>query len=95
MRNPLCGLSQAMNIEPRKRDRRWIATGGSGVIGEAHSHGGVGAIGQADDEIRIRTPPDAHDRDLLAKQRMMRMGDGDLFRRVLERRGSVLWAFRP
>ena len=40
-------------------------------------------VRESDDELRIRSTPKADDLDLLAAERMMRMGDGDESRRRL------------
>ena len=66
-----------------ERDGSSTRGGGSsgGVVGPAHCDGGVGAIGQADNQVRIGPPADTDDVDALAGERMMRMGDRDRFRR--------------
>jgi hypothetical protein len=35
------------------------------------------AVGESDDEIRIKSPAEPDDLDPLSAERMMRMGDGD------------------
>jgi len=76
-------LAEPLEIEhrddPSSRGGLW----GGRRVGPAHGDGGVGAIGQADDEIRIGSPTDADHVDVLAVERMMRMGDGHRFRRWL------------
>ena len=46
-------------------------------IGPAQSHGGVRAVGQADDEVRINATAHAHDFTPLPVQRAMGMDDRD------------------
>jgi hypothetical protein len=55
----------------------------------------MGAIGEPNDQIRISATSDPDDHDLLAIERMVRMGNGDGFRKCLGWWGSVLWGFRP
>ena len=83
-------LAEPLEIEQRDDPSRRGGLRGGRIVGPAHCDGGVGAIGQADDEIRIGSPTDADHVDVLAVERMMRMGDGHRFRRWLGKRGSVL-----
>lgn len=46
-------------------------------IGPAQRDGGVTAIGQTNDQVRVRTTANADDVNLLAIERMMRMGHPD------------------
>jgi hypothetical protein len=62
------------------------------IIGAAQGDGDMPPVGELHDEIRILSATKADDLDLLAPERMMRMGDGDESRRRLGRRGSALWA---
>ena len=59
-------------------------------VGRTHGECGVGPIREPHDEVRIGTLPDPDQRDPLAAERMMRMGDGHRFRRRLGQWGSVL-----
>jgi hypothetical protein len=51
-------------------------------------------IWQTNNEIRILTPPNADNLDLLAAERMAGMKDSNESRRGLGRTGSVLLVFR-
>ncbi len=83
-------LAEPLEIEQRDDPSRRGGLRGGRIVGPAHCDGGVGAIAQADDEIRIGSPTDADKVDVLAAERMMRMGDGHRFRRWLGKSGSVL-----
>ena len=67
----------------------------SEIVGVAEGQSDMPPVGESDDELRSRSPPQADDLDLLAAERMMGMGDGDRSRRRLGRRGSALWGSRP
>jgi len=67
---------------------------GKGIIGPTHGDGRMETIWQTSNQIRILTPPNADDLDLLAAERMAGMKDGNKSRRGLGRTGSVLWVFR-
>lgn len=84
-------LPESLEIEQRDGPSRRGGLRGGRIVGPAHRDGSVGAIGQADDEIRIGSPTDTDNVNVLAAERMMRMGDGHRFRRWLGKRGSVLW----
>ncbi len=56
--------------------RRW-----GNIVGQAHSDRRVGTIREPHDEVWIGTTPNPDDRDLLAVERVMGMGDGYRFRR--------------
>jgi len=88
-------LSESLEIEqgdgPSTRGR----LRGGRVVGPAHRDGGVGAIGHAENAIRIGSPTETDNVDVLAGERMMRMGDRHPFRRWLGKRGSVLWVSQP
>jgi len=53
----------------------------------------VRAIGKAQDQVGINASADADNLTALAMERMMGMGDGDIFQRRLGSRCSVLWVF--
>ena len=76
-------LTQAVEIEEVIRPRWQILLRRSQIIGAAHGDGGMAPVGESDDEIGIVSTPKADDLDLLAAERMMRMGDGDESRRRL------------
>jgi len=86
----LDGLPEPLDIEERDDARTRGGVSGGGVVGPAHRDGGVGPIGQADNEVRIGPSADTDDIDALAGERMMRMGDRDGFRRRLGPWGNVL-----
>ena len=75
-------LTEAVEIQEVIR-RRGIALVRSEIIGAAHRDGGMSAVGESDDEIRINPPAETDDLDPLPAERMMRMGDGDESRRRL------------
>jgi hypothetical protein len=54
------------------RGRRRVGGLGSG-IGPAQGNGGVAAVGEADDEVRVDAAPDADDLQSLADEGMERM----------------------
>ena len=81
--------------QPLEREqRRWVSwrriSRRARIVGRTHGECGVGPIREPHDEVRISTLPDADQRDPLAAERMMRMGDGHRFRRRLGKWGSVL-----
>ena len=57
-----------------RRESRRLA-----VVGPAHGHGCVGAIGKAQNQVGIDTATDADNLTSLALERMMGMGDRDRF----------------
>ncbi len=59
------------------RGYRWRAR----VIGRTHGERRVGPIRELDNQVRINTVPDPNQRDTLAAQRVMGMGDGHRFRK--------------
>jgi len=83
-------LPEPLDIEERGGASTRGGLSGGGVVGPAHRDGGVGAIRQADNEVRIGSPVDTDDVDALAGERMMRMGDGHRSQRGLGQWGSVL-----
>jgi hypothetical protein len=56
---------------------------GFSIVRPAHGHGHVGAIGQAQNQVRIDAAAQTDDRTPLATERMMGMGDRDRFYRRL------------
>jgi hypothetical protein len=75
--------TEAVEIQEVIRRRREIALGRGEIIGTAQGDGGMPAVRETDDEIRIVSAAKPDDLDPLAAQRMMRMGDGDESRRWL------------
>jgi hypothetical protein len=51
------------------------------IVSGTHSERRVGPIRELDDEVWINALPDSDERDLLAAQRVMGMGDSHRFRR--------------
>ena len=84
-------LTEAMEIEEVIGPSWQLILRRSEIIGVAQGNGGMPPVGESDDELRSRSPPQADDLDLLAAERMMGMGDGDQSRRRLGRRGSAPW----
>jgi len=76
-------LTEAVEIEEMTGPRWPIILRRSQIIGAAQGDGGMPPVGESDDEIGIDSTPKADDLDLLAAERMMRMGDGDESRRRL------------
>jgi hypothetical protein len=60
------------------------------IVSRTHGEGGVGPIREPHDEVWISPLPDPDQRDPLATERVMWMGDGHRFRRWLGQWGSVL-----
>jgi hypothetical protein len=76
-------VAEAVEIQEVLRSRWGILLGRGEIIGAAQGDGGMAAIGESDDEIRIGSAAESDDLDALAAERMMRMGDGDESRRRL------------
>jgi len=74
-------LPEPLDIEERDGASKRGGVSSGGVVGPTHRDGGVGAIRQADNEVRIGPPADTDDVDALAGERMIRMGNRDGFRR--------------
>jgi hypothetical protein len=53
------------------------------VVGAAQGDGGVAPVGEHDNQVRIVPSAKANDLDALTPKGMIRMGDGDEFRRRL------------
>jgi hypothetical protein len=85
-------LTEAVEVEEVIGPRWPLILRRSEIIGAAQGNGGMPPVGESDDEVGILSTPKADDLDLLAAERVMRMGDGDESRRRLGRRGSALWA---
>ena len=83
-------LTEAVEIEEMLGPRWPLILRRSEIIGVAQGDGDMPPVRESDDELRIRSTPQADDLDLLAPERMMGMGDGDQSRRRLGRRGSAL-----
>ena len=64
---------------------RWwgFVLGRRAVVCAAHGNGGIMTVREPDDEIRIESPAELDDLDLVSAERVMRMGDGDESRKLL------------
>jgi hypothetical protein len=76
-----------MGRQDRRRGIRW-------EIGCIDSHGGMAAIGEPDNDVRVFAMTDGDDRQLLSAERMMGMGYGHESRRGLGQWGSALGTCR-
>jgi hypothetical protein len=76
-------LAQAPKVKEVLGCRRGGVVGCGGVVGTAQSDGGMAPVEEPDDEVRISSSAEANDRDPLAAEGVMRMGDGDESRRRL------------
>ena len=74
-------LTEAVEIQEVIRSRREIASRRGEIIGAAQGDGGMPAVRETDDEIRIVSAAKPDDLDPLATERMMGMRDGDESRR--------------
>lgn len=81
--NELDDLTQTVKVQQVHRGGWGIVIQWSSVIGQTHRNSGVETVRQPNDEVRVSTPADAHDFNLLAVKRMMGMGDRHQFRRLL------------
>ncbi len=76
-------LPEPVELEEVGSSNREFSIGGSRVVGQTHGHSGVGTIRETHDEVWVGTTPNPDDGNLLAVERMMRMGDGYRFPRWL------------
>ena len=90
LRNPLGHLPQALQQEQGRFRSGGIDKRRARVVGQARSDCRVIAIGQTNDEVRISASSDTDKLDTLARQRMVRMDNGDPFLRWAVKGGSVL-----
>ena len=74
---PLDQLAQSGQRQQRDRFGVSRRLGRAGIIGPAHRHRTVHAVGQTHDEVGIGAVADAQDLDPLPIQRVVGMGDGD------------------
>jgi hypothetical protein len=80
-------LDEAYDLaQPLEREQRSGVPGRGShrctrIVSGTHSECRVGPILELDDEVWINALPDADERDLLAAQRVMGMGDSHRFRR--------------
>jgi hypothetical protein len=89
--NALGQLAQASEIEQlRGMGRGKRGWGIHGQIGGVESDGGVVAIGEANDDVRVLTVADANDGQMLPAERVMGMRDRHESQGGLGRRGSAL-----
>ena len=83
-------LPESFQREQGRLVRAGIRLGRAGIISQTGGDGTVVAIGQTDNEVRIRATTDANDFHALAEQGMRGMGDRHPIRRWLGKGGSVL-----
>jgi hypothetical protein len=88
--NELSDLPQSFN-----REHGWLCEAGislrpSQIVGQTCGNRSMIAVGHTDDEVRVRSSPDANDLHALAVQGMMWMGYRHPFHRWLVKGGSVL-----
>jgi hypothetical protein len=76
-------LTEAVEIQEVIRAWRGIVLRRRGVVGAAQGDGGMAAVGEHDNQVRIVSSAEADNLDALAAERMMGMGDGDESRRRL------------
>jgi hypothetical protein len=76
-------LAQAPKVEAVLGCRRGGVVGCGGVVGATQGEGGMAPVGEPDDEVRISSSAEANDRDPLAAEGVMRMGNGHESRRWL------------
>jgi hypothetical protein len=68
--------AQTIEVEQVLGGPRGWTLRGRGEIGAAQGDGGVAAVGEDDDQVRIVASAKADDLDPLPPERMMGMGDG-------------------
>ena len=66
-------VAQTTEIEEVSGSGRRLSDRWRSIVSEMHGDGGMGAIGQTDDDVRIHPLPDTYHDDLLAVQRVIRM----------------------
>jgi hypothetical protein len=76
-------LAQPPQVEEVLGCRRGGVVGWGEVVRAAQGDGSVAPVGEPDDEVGISSSAEANDRDALAAEGVMRMGDGDESRRRL------------
>jgi hypothetical protein len=76
-------LTESVEIQKMLWPGRGLVLGRRGVVRAAHGDGGMVAVRESDDEIRIKPPAELNNLDPLSAERMMRMGDGDKSQRRL------------
>jgi hypothetical protein len=76
-------LTEPSEIQEVIRPGRGLAFGRGAIVRAAHGDGGMVPVRESDDEIGVEPSADSDDLDLLSAERVMRMGDGDEFRRRL------------
>jgi hypothetical protein len=86
----LSHLPQAFQQEQGRFGSLGIDEGSASVIGQTGGDRSMIAVRQTNDEVRILASSDTDKLDTLARQRMVRMGDGDPFLRWVVKGGSVL-----
>lgn len=74
-------VSQALEVEEGQiGSTGWCGMAkGFSIVRPTHGHGHVGAIGKAENQVRIDAAAQADYRTTLAMERVMGMGDRDIF----------------
>jgi hypothetical protein len=86
----LYDLPESAEIQERQLRARLLYGSCLAVIGPPRGNGGVGAVREAQDEVRVGAAAQADDFTLLTAQGMMRMENRDESQGWLGYRGSVL-----
>ena len=73
--------TQTIEVEQMLGGRGGRTLDGWRVIGAAQGDGGMAAVGEHNNQVRIASSAKTNDLDPLPSKRMMRMGDGDESRR--------------
>jgi hypothetical protein len=76
-------LTESVEIQEILWRGRGLVLGRRGVVRAAHGDGGMVAVRESDDEIRIEPSAELNNLDPLSAERVMRMGDGDKSQRRL------------
>jgi hypothetical protein len=76
-------LTESVEVQEMLWLGRGLVLGRRGVVRAAHGDGGMVAVRESDDEIRIEPSAELDDLDPLSAKRVVRMGDGDEVQRRL------------
>jgi hypothetical protein len=76
-------LTEPVEIQEMLWPGRGLVLGRRGVVRATHGDGGMVAVRESDDEIRIEPSAELDNFDPLPTERVMRMGDGDKSQRRL------------
>jgi hypothetical protein len=74
-------LTQTIEVEKVLGSHSGRALQRRSVVGAAQGDGGMAAVGEHNNQVRIASSAKTNDLDPLPSKRMMRMGDGDESRR--------------